>query len=86
MDTIKVKLYEVITYHEPTDWESSNLVGIVEGGWDERLIDTHTDRRVFYFAEQDEFDELKIGDDLSGDGDIIKHINRTPDYIAEEVV
>jgi hypothetical protein len=83
MKTIKVKLYDVVTYHKPTDWTSENLIGVVEGGWDEDLIDTPLDLKVFYFMDQDEFNALKEGDDLTGDGDLIQEINRIPDI--EEV-
>jgi hypothetical protein len=86
MATIKTKLYEVVTYHAPSDWESSNLIGVVEGGWDDRLIDTNTDRRVFYFMDQDEFDALNVGDDITGDSDVVVSINRVPDYETEETV
>ena len=86
MKTFKVKLYSVVTYHKPTDWTSENLIGVVEGGWDDDLIDTHLDRKVFYFMDQDEFDQLTVGTDITGDGDVVIEIDREPSYIFEEVV
>ena len=86
MTTFTIRLYEVTTYHEPSDWESSNLIGVVDGGWDDRLIDTPTDLRTFYFMDQDEFDRLAVGTDITGDGDVVQSINRTPDYIVQETV
>jgi hypothetical protein len=84
MSTIKTKLYEVITEYQGDI--IANYIGVVEGGWDDRLIDTDTDNRVFYFMDQDEFDRLAVGTDLTGDGDVVTEIEREPSYIFEEVV
>jgi hypothetical protein len=84
MSTIKTKLYEVITEYQGDT--IANYIGVVEGGWDDRLIDTDTDNRVFYFMDQDEFDRLAVGTDLTGDGDVVTEIEREPSYIFEEAV
>ena len=85
MKTIRVKLYSVVTYHKPTDWTSENLIGVVEGGWDDDLIDTHLDRKVFYFMDQDEFDALGVGQDITGDSDVVVAINREPEIVHQTV-
>jgi hypothetical protein len=84
MTIIKTNLYEVITEYQGDT--IANYIGVVEGGWDDRLIDTDTDNRVFYFMDQDEFDRLAIGTDITGDGDVVTEIEREPSYIFEEVV
>lgn len=84
MSTIKTKLYEVITKYQGDIF--ANYIGVVEDGWDDRLIDTETDNRVFFFLDQDEFDALTVGTDLTGDGDVVVEIEREPSYIFEETV
>jgi hypothetical protein len=84
MSTIKTKLYEVTTEYQGDT--IANYIGVVEGGWDDRLIDTATDNRVFYFMDSDEFDALTVGTDLTGDGDVVTEIDRQPSYIFEETV
>ena len=84
MTTIKTKLYEVITEYQGDT--IANYIGVVEGGWDDRLIDTDTDNRVFYFMDQDEFDRLAVGTDITGDGDVVTEIEREPSYIFKETV
>ena len=84
MSTITTKLYEVITEYQGDT--IANYIGVVEGGWDDRLIDTDTDNRVFYFMDQDEFDRLAVGTDITGDGDVVTEIEREPSYIFEETV
>lgn len=84
MSTIKTKLYEVITKYQGDT--IANYIGVVEDGWDDRLIDTATDNRVFFFLDQDEFDALTVGTDLTGDGDVVVEIEREPSYIFEETV
>ena len=84
MSTITTKLYEVITEYQGDT--IANYIGVVEGGWDDRLIDTDTDNRVFYFMDQDEFDRLAVGTDITGDGDVVTDIEREPSYRFEEVV
>jgi hypothetical protein len=84
MTTLPTKLYEIRTEH---DGDSiANYIGVIEGGWDDRIIDTDTDNRVFYFMDQDEFDALTVGTDLTGDGDVVTEIDREPSYIFEEQV
>ena len=83
--TFIIKLYTVTTYHEPSDWTSDNLIGVVEGGWDDWLLDTPLDNKVFYFMDQDEFDNLGIGQDITGDSDVVVEINRTPDIEQQTV-
>jgi hypothetical protein len=36
--------------------------------------------------DQDEFDRLTVGTDLTGDGDVVTDIEREPSYIFEETV
>ena len=84
MTTLRTKLYEVITNYQGDT--IANYIGVIEGGWDDRIIDTPTDNRVFYFMDQEEFDALKVGIDLTGDGDVVTEIDRDPSYIFEEVV
>lgn len=84
MSTITTKLYEVITKHQGDTF--ANYIGVVEEGWDDRLIDTETDNQVFFFLDQDEFDALTVGTDLTGDGDVVVEIEREPSYIFEETV
>jgi hypothetical protein len=84
MTTIKTKLYEVITEYQGDT--IANYIGVVEGGWDDRLIDTDTDNRVFYFMDQDEFDRLAVGTDITGDGDVVTEIEREQSYIFKETV
>ena len=84
MTTIKTKLYEITTEYEGDNF--SHYIGVVEGGWDDRILDTATDNRVFYFMDQDEFDALTIGTDITGDGDVVIEIEREPSYIFEETV
>ena len=81
---ITTKLYEVITEYRGDT--IANYIGVVEGGWDDRIIDTDTDHRVFYFMDQDEFDQLTVGTDLTGDGDVVTDIEREPSYVFEETV
>lgn len=84
MTTLTTKLYEVIT-----DYQGDSIpyyIGVVDGGWDDRIIDTDTDHRVFYFMDQDEFDQLTVGTDLTGDGDVVTDIEREPSYVFEETV
>ena len=84
MTTITTKLYEVITDYQGDTL--ANYIGVVEGGWDDRIIDTDTDHQVFYFMDQDEFDQLTVGTDLTGDGDVVTDIEREPSYVFEEIV
>jgi hypothetical protein len=84
MITLTTKLYEIITEHDGDT--IANYVGVIEGGWDDRIIDTDTDNRVFYFMDQDEFDALTVGTDLTGDGDVVTDIEREPSYVFEEQV
>jgi hypothetical protein len=84
MTTLTTKLYEVITDYQGD--AVPQYIGVVEGGWDDRIIDTDTDNRVFYFMDQDEFDALTIGTDITGDGDVVTDIEREPSYIFEETV
>ena len=83
--TFIVKLYTVTTYHEPSDWTSDNLIGVVEGGWDDWLLDTPVDSQVFYFMDQDEFDALGVGQDITGDSDVVVAINREPEIVHQTV-
>lgn len=82
MDKITTKLYEITTEYDGGTF--SHYIGVVDGGWDECLLDTATDNRVFYFMEQDEFDRLAVGTDITGDGDVVIEIDRKPSYIFEE--
>ena len=84
MTTLTTKLYEIITEHDGDT--IANYIGVIEGGWDDRIIDTDTDNRVFYFMDQDEFDALTVGTDITGDGDVVTEIEREPSYIFEEQV
>ena len=84
MTTLTTKLYEVITEYQGDTL--ANYIGVIEGGWDDRIIDTDTDNRVFYFMDQDEFDALTVGTDITGDGDVVTDIERKPSYIFEEQV
>ena len=84
MTTFTTKLYEVITEYQGDTL--ANYIGVIEGGWDDRIIDTDTDNRVFYFMDQDEFDALTVGTDITGDGDVVTEIEREPSYIFEEQV
>ena len=36
--------------------------------------------------DQDEFDRLAVGTDLTGDGDVVTDIEREPSYVFEETV
>jgi hypothetical protein len=36
--------------------------------------------------DQDEFDALTVGTDITGDGDVVTEIEREPSYIFEEQV
>lgn len=83
--TFIIKLYTVTTYHEPSDWTSENLIGVVEGGWDDWLLDTPVDSQVFYFMDQDEFDALGVGQDITGDSDVVLAINREPEIVHQTV-
>jgi hypothetical protein len=83
--TFIIKLYTVTTYHEPSDWTSDNLIGVVEGGWDDWLLDTPVDSQVFYFMDQDEFDALGVGQDITGDSDVVVAINREPEIVHQTV-
>lgn len=82
MTTITTRLYEITTEYEGDRF--SHYIGVVDGGWDDRLLDTATDNRVFYFMDQDEFDRLAVGEDITGDGDVVIEIDREPSYIFEE--
>ena len=84
MTTLTTKLYEVITEYQGDTL--ANYIGVIDGGWDDRIIDTATDNRVFYFMDQDEFDALTVGTDITGDGDVVTEIEREPSYIFEESV
>jgi methylthioribose-1-phosphate isomerase len=84
MTTLITKLYEVITEYQGDTL--ANYIGVIEGGWDDQIIDTATDSRVFYFMDQDEFDALTVGTDITGDGDVVTDIEREPSYIFEETV
>ena len=84
MTTLTTNLYEVITEHDGDT--IANYIGVVEGGWDDRIMDTDTDNRVFYFMDQDEFDALTVGTDLTGDGDVVIEIDREPSYTYTEDV
>lgn len=84
MTILTTKLYEVITEYQGDTL--ANYIGVIEGGWDDRIIDTDTDNRVFYFMDQDEFDALTVGTDITGDGDVVTEIEREPSYIFEEQV
>ena len=84
MSTLTTKLYEVITEYRGDTL--ANYIGVIDGGWDDRIIDTATDNRVFYFMDQDEFDALTVGTDITGDGDVVTEIEREPSYIFEETV
>lgn len=84
MSTIKTRLYEITTEYEGDNF--CHYIGVVEGGWDDRILDTATDNKVFYFMDQDEFDQLTVGTDITGDGDVVVAIDREPVHIYEEAI
>lgn len=67
---------------DPDEGELVGYIGVVEGGFQEWMVDTTLDSTVFrWYDSREELDALKVGDDM-GDGAIITRID--PDILVRE--
>jgi len=91
---LKANLYDVtVDWTDDEDGEVQYIIGAIlnpesertEEFWD-RLWESNTDRRVFYwFDNQEEIDALVPGDEVSEDVCKLVYIDRTPEYVEERI-
>ena len=76
----RVSLESVIPKFEGKDIE--HYIGVFEDGFFDEYYDSKVDSRCYWECDREEFDNLKIGDELDEDTFVVS-ITRTPAYVYE---
>jgi hypothetical protein len=76
----RVSLESVIPKFEGKDIE--HYIGVFEDGFFDEYYDSKVDSKCYWECDREEFDNLKIGDELDEDTFVVS-ITRTPDYVYE---
>jgi hypothetical protein len=85
MPKIKTFMYPIEYTIEGNPDIYGGYIGLVKGGWDDILLDTETDHKVYYFVDSlEELRRMKVGEEICGDDDYLVSIGKKPEYISIE--